>query len=301
MPNCILCPRNCVIERTEEKFGFCGSPATPVVNLAKLHFGEEPLISGRHGSGTVFFEGCNLKCVFCQNRAISRGLTGAGKSMSPQALADLYLSLENTGAHNINLVTPMHYAPAVAASIGIAKQKDIKIPFVANVSGYDKVDTLKLFDGLVDIYVTDFKFFSPKLSKQLCGAPDYFSVACLATDEMVRQTGKLQIDRTDITMPLLKKGVIIRHLMLPGQLFDTKHILEYLVPRYGDNVFISLMNQYTPPEGLPGNAPGFLEKKLNPDHYEKMCDYLMQLGQINAFIQEDDASGNALLPDFKTP
>ena len=290
--NCNLCPRRCGADRTGGKTGYCRMPGFPVVNLIKLHYGEEPIISGVKGSGTVFFEGCSLGCVFCQNYTISRGPTGSGMKMDSSSLADAYLKLQDDGANNINLVTPMHFAPAVADSITIAKTRGLNIPVAVNCSGYDLVSTLKLFDGLVDIYMPDMKYFSPKFSSEYSNAKDYFTVCCQAIDEMVRQTG-------DIVMGddgLIKKGVIVRHLILPGGLFDSKHVLDYLTSRYGNRIFISLMSQYTP---MPA-CTGKLKERPSKRTCESLADYLASKGQTNAFIQEYESSGNEMIPDFKT-
>ena len=290
--NCNLCPRRCGADRTGGKTGYCRMPGFPVVNLIKLHYGEEPIISGDKGSGTVFFEGCSLGCVFCQNYTISRGPTGSGMKMDSSSLADAYLKLQDDGANNINLVTPMHFAPAVADSISVAKTRGLKIPVAVNCSGYDLVSTLKLFDGLVDIYMPDMKYFSPKFSSEYSNAKDYFAVCCQAIDEMVRQTG-------DIVMGddgLIKKGVIVRHLILPGGLFDSKHVLDYLTSRYGNRIFISLMSQYTP---MPA-CTGRLKERPSKRTCESLADYLASKGQTNAFIQEYESSGNEMIPDFKT-
>lgn len=290
--NCNLCPRRCGADRTGGKTGYCRMPGFPVVNLIKLHYGEEPIISGDKGSGTVFFEGCSLGCVFCQNYTISRGPTGLGMKMDSSSLADAYLKLQDDGANNINLVTPMHFAPAVADSITIAKTRGLKIPVAVNCSGYDLVSTLKLFDGLVDIYMPDMKYFSPKFSSGYSNAKDYFTVCCQAIDEMVRQTG-------DIVMgddSLIKKGVIVRHLILPGGLFDSKHVLDYLTSRYGNRIFISLMSQYTP---MPA-CTGRLKERPSKRTCESLADYLASKGQTNAFVQEYESSGNEMIPDFKT-
>lgn len=290
--NCNLCPRRCGADRTGGKTGYCRMPGFPVVNLIKLHYGEEPIISGDKGSGTVFFEGCSLGCVFCQNYTISRGPTGSGMKMDSSSLADAYLKLQDDGANNINLVTPMHFAPAVADSITIAKTRGLSIPVAVNCSGYDLVSTLKLFDGLVDIYMPDMKYFSPKFSSEYSNAKDYFTVCCQAIDEMVRQTG-------DIVMGddgLIKEGVIVRHLILPGGLFDSKHVLDYLTSRYGNRIFISLMSQYTP---MPA-CTGKLKERPSKRTCESLADYLASKGQTNAFIQEYESSGNEMIPDFKT-
>ena len=288
--NCNLCPRRCGADRTAGRTGFCRMPGEPLVNLIKLHYGEEPVISGKSGSGTVFFEGCSLGCIFCQNYMISRGPTGYGKKMTPDELSDAYLALESQGANNINLVTPMHFAPAVAESIKKAKLAGLKIPVAVNCSGYDLVSTIKLFDGLVDIYMPDMKYFSPKLSSSYSNAPDYFSVCCSAIDEMYHQTGKIVMGSDG----LLKKGVIVRHLILPGGLFDSKHVIDYLTSRYGNEVFISLMSQYTPMPSCTGKLAGKPSKKT----CDSLADYLASKGQTNAFIQEYESSGNEMIPDF---
>lgn len=290
--NCNLCPRRCGADRTAGKTGFCRMPGEPLVNLIKLHYGEEPVISGNKGSGTVFFEGCSLGCIFCQNYMISRGPTGRGKKMDARELADAYLSLEESGAHNINLVTPMHFAPVVANSIEKAKLSGLKIPVAVNCSGYDLVSTLKLFDGLVDIYMPDMKYFSSKFSSAYSNAPDYFSVCCSAVDEMFKQTGSIVMGEDG----LLKRGVIVRHLILPGGLFDSKHIIDYLTSRYGNKIFISLMSQYTP---MP-SCTGKLAEKPSKRSCESLSDYLASKDQTNAFIQEYESSGNEMIPDFLT-
>ena len=296
---CNLCPRQCNALRTEsEGLGFCKAPYLPQVNLIAPHYGEEPVISGRRGSGTVFFEGCSLGCIFCQNHMISHGLSGKGKAMTAEELADSYLMLQDSGVHNINLVTFMHYAPEAARSIECARNRGLKIPVAANISGYEEVSTLRMLDGLIDIYLTDMKFYSSALSSDLAHAPSYFTKACLALDEMLRQTGAPVLDESDPECPLLLRGTIVRHLMLPGNLFDSKHILDYLVSRYNDRIYISLMNQYTPPAGLKGKLPPELGKTLSEDHYLKLISYLEELGQTNAFVQESDASGNEFLPAF---
>ena len=289
--NCNLCPRRCGADRTAGKTGFCRMPSVPVVNLIKLHYGEEPVVSGADGSGTVFFEGCSLGCIFCQNYGISRGPTGHGTEMDKDSLADAYLKLQDEGANNINLVTPMHFAPEVAASVAKAKTIGLKIPVAVNCSGYDLVSTLRLFDGLVDIYMPDMKYFSSKFSSEYSPAPDYFSVCCSAIDEMVRQTGSVVLDEDG----LIRKGVIVRHLILPGGIFDSKHIIDYLTSRYGDRIYISLMSQYTP---MP-SCTGKLASKPSKSACDALADYLESTGQANAFIQDYDSSGNEMIPDFR--
>ncbi len=276
--------------------GFCKMGDLPVVNLSMLHFGEEPIITGTNGSGTVFFEGCSLGCCFCQNFSVSRGETGHGSAMNSEQLADEFLSLQLKGAHNINLVTPGHFIPSIADALKIARDKGLSIPVAVNSGGYESVESLKLLDGLVDIYMPDLKFYSSKLSSELAKAPDYFDVACQAIAEMYRQVGPVTIGEDG----LMKRGLIVRHLMLPGQLFDTKKVLDYLCSTYGNNIFISLMNQYTPFEyKYPEmKLPEFMRRKVPGGHYEAASNYLISLDQENAFLQ-DDASGDELLPDFK--
>jgi putative pyruvate formate lyase activating enzyme len=265
-------------------------PDYPLVNLIKLHYGEEPIVSGSNGSGTVFFEGCSLGCVFCQNYSISRGPTGCGMKMDSQSLADSYLKLQDQGANNINLVTPLHFAPAVADSIAKAKASGLTIPVAINCSGYDLVSTLKLFDGLADIYMPDMKYFSSKFSSEYSHAPDYFSVCASAIDEMVRQTGDIVLGSDG----LLKKGVIVRHLILPGTMFDSKHVIDYLTSRYGNRIYISLMSQYTPMPSATGKLKECPSQRICDSH----ADYLASKGQINAFVQQYDSSGKEMIPDF---
>ncbi len=303
---CSLCPRQCGVNRNIGQIGFCRMSAEATVNLIMHHFGEEPVISGvlkdsKRGSGTVFFEGCQLRCAFCQNHSISRGETSKGRKMSPQQLAEEYLKLQEEGAYNINLVTASHFLPVVAESLKFARKQGLKIPVVYNNGGYERVESLKLLEGLVDVYMPDMKYFSSKLSGEVAAAPDYFERATEALAEMYRQVGKPQISDEGI----MEKGVIVRHLMIPGELFDTRKILDYLLDTYGNNIYISLMCQYTPcqaaieqSKGLSVKLKAQLSKTLDPRHYEAMVDYIGALGQYKAFCQEFEATGNELLPNF---
>ncbi|MBQ3911959.1 MAG: radical SAM protein [Lachnospiraceae bacterium] len=302
--DCTLCPRKCGINRYE-KTGFCGMGAEAIVNIAMIHHGEEPPISGfdteddSHGSGTVFFEGCTLKCPFCQNRAISQGPTGKGQVCDVDALTEIYLSLKWQGAYNINLVTASHFAPVVAASIAKAKERGLNIPFVYNCGGYESVETLKLFDGLIDIYMPDFKFWDEKLSGEIIKAPDYREVAIAAIDEMFAQTGPAVMDKDT---GLMKKGLIVRHLMMPGQLFDTKKILDHLTERYGNDIYISLMNQYTPMPHLdfaPAPRKDILLRTVPLGHYDSAVDHLVDRDQYNAFVQDSTSQGDTMIPPFR--
>ena len=302
--SCTLCPRKCKVNRSES-VGFCGMGSDAVVNLAMLHHGEEPPISGflaekdERGSGTVFFEGCSLKCPFCQNRVISQGPTGKGQICDADALADICLSLKDQGAYNINLVTPMHFAPTVADSIIKARGLGLDIPVAINCGGYEAVETVKIFDGLVDIFMPDFKFWDMRLSSDILRAPDYREAAILAIREMYKITGPVVLD--DDT-GLMKKGLIVRHLMMPGQLFDTKKILDHLTSEYGNNIYISLMNQYTPMPHLKDidcKRLDILTRTLPKGHYDSAVDHLADLGQTMAFVQDESSQGDMMIPPFK--
>ena len=291
---CALCPRACGANRLTGR-GRCGCTATLTAARAALHFWEEPCISGTRGAGTVFFSGCQLGCVYCQNAAISSGANGAG--ITVERLAGIFFELEEAGAHNVDLVTPDCWAPEVACAMAAARKDGLKIPFVCNCSGYESVSTLKLFSGLVDIYLPDLKYYSPKVSAKYASAPDYFGTACLALDEMFSQTGSFVLENG-----IMKRGMIVRHMMLPGNLFDSKHILDYLVSRFGDNIYISLMSQYTPMPHILENdkAPEELRRPLSQKNYESLCDYLADLGQTNAFVQEPCSAGELMIPDFRS-
>ena len=295
---CMLCPRRCGADRTHGKTGFCRAPAEVIVNMSMIHRGEEPVLGGSGGCGAVFFEGCSLQCIFCQNHVIT-SVSGKGTTYDENGLSDLFLRLAGEGAGAIDLVTPMHFAPTVAGAVRLAKSSGLKVPVICNCSGYETVSTLKLFEGLFDIYLPDLKYFSPKVSARYAAAPDYFSTACMALDEMYRQTGSISFDGSGKVMT---RGMIVRHMMLPGNLFDSKHILDYLVSRFGDNIYISLMSQYTPMPHILENekAPEELRHPLSENHYEKLCDYLAGLGQTHAFVQETESSGSLMIPDFNS-
>lgn len=292
---CNLCPRRCGADRLHGKTGFCRAGAEVSVNLSMIHRGEEPVLGGQGGCGAVFFEGCSLRCIFCQNQSIT-SVTGRGKVHDEKSLADLFLNLESDGAGAIDLVTPMHFAPTVAAAVRTAKESGLSVPVICNCSGYESVSTLRLFDGLIDIYLPDLKYYSPKVSYKYSSASDYFSTAALALKEMFRQTGSVRLDENG----MMTKGMIVRHMMLPGNLFDSKHILDYLVSVFGNDIYISLMSQYTPmPHILEDEcAPAELKRPLSRENYEKLCSYLAELGQTNAFVQEMSSSGSLMIPDF---
>ncbi len=292
---CNLCPRRCGADRTRGKTGFCGTSADVTVNLSMIHRGEEPVLGGPGGCGAVFFEGCSLRCIFCQNHRITKA-TGKGAVYDENGLADLFLKLASEGAGAIDLVTPVHFAPSVAKAVRTAKDNGLSVPVICNCSGYESVSTLRLFEGLIDIYLPDLKYHSRKASVKYANAPDYFTTAAAALDEMFRQTGKAVLDKNGI----MTRGMIVRHLMLPGNLFDSKHILDYLVSRFGNNIYISLMSQYTPMPHILENekAPEELKRTLSSGNYDKLCDYLADLGQTNAFVQEMSSSGSLMIPAF---
>lgn len=322
---CTLCPRNCQVNRTAGKTGFCGMPDTVQVARASLHMWEEPCISGTAGSGTVFFTGCNLKCVFCQNHSIAVG--GKGKEVSTKQLAELFLMLQEKGAHNINLVTPSHYIPGIASALILAKDQGLTVPVVYNTSGYDSVQSLTMLEGLVDIYLPDFKYVSGELSKRYSHAADYFQVAKQSLAEMFRQVGEpvfeeahfdlpesdgtnvltscsqpngketsSDCDESDEAISLMKKGIIVRHLLLPGCVEDSKAVIRYLYETYGNRIFISIMNQYTP---LPHVAAyPELNRKVTEAEYDELVDFAIDLGVEQGFIQEGDTAKESFIPEF---
>lgn len=287
--SCTLCPRTCQVNRASGETGFCGKTASIQVARASLHMWEEPCISGTNGSGTIFFTGCNLKCVFCQNHTIAIGKKG--REVSVSQLADLFLMLQDKGAHNINLVTPSHYVPGIAETLRLAKKQGLCLPIVYNTSGYDSVSTLSLLDGLVDVYMPDFKYVSGELSKRYSHADDYFNVAKASLAEMFRQVGSPVFDGD-----MLVKGILVRHLLLPGCTEDSKAVIQYLHATYGDNIFISIMNQYTP---LPHVATfPEINRKVTPAEYDEVVDFAIDLGVENGFIQEGDTAEESFIPEF---
>lgn len=294
--NCNLCPRNCFVDRDNGKTGYCGQTDKLYVARADLHMWEEPCISGKEGSGTVFFCGCTLRCIFCQNHQIALGKeeTGEkiGKEVSISRLKDIFLELQKKGANNINLVTGTHYIPQIAEALRLAKAEGLVIPIVYNTSGYEKKESLHMLESLVDIYLPDMKYVSKELSKEYSNAPDYFEIASEALKEMVRQVGEPEFDDRGY----IQKGVIVRHLVLPGSTKDSKAVLEYLWNTYGDRIYISIMNQYTPMEQIK-NHP-LLSRKVTKREYQKVVDYALSLGWENGFIQEGETAKESFIPDF---
>ena len=285
---CMLCPRMCKVNRYKE-LGFCKCNNKIKVSLAKLFFYEEPPISGINGSGTIFFSGCNLKCCFCQNMEIS--MFNKGKTITIKRLAEIMIELQEKQAHNINLVTPTMYIPSIIKAIKKAKKNGLNIPIIYNSSGYERVDAIKLLDGLIDVYLPDFKYFDNKLSSKYSGANNYVENAKLVIDEMVKQTGLCIFDKNG----LIKKGTIIRHLMLPNLSEDTKKILDYLYNNYHDDIYISIMNQYTPNKYVKFNE---LKNPIKKNDYEEIIDYAIDLGITNAFCQMEETVSESFVPEF---
>lgn len=288
--NCLLCPRKCGINRRTGQTGVCGVSSEIKVARAALHYWEEPCISGKRGSGAVFFSGCSLHCVFCQNREISDGKEG--KVISKERLSDIFMELEGKGANNINLVTPGQYIPDIVWAVNNARSRGMKLPIIYNTSGYENVTELKLLEGIVDVYLPDFKYMDSTLSAMYSRAKDYPSVAKQALSEMVRQQPDVVID--DAT-GLIQKGVIVRQLLLPGHVNDAKAVLKYLYDTYHDHVYISMMSQFTP---IALKDYPEINRTVTRREYERLIDYALKIGITNAFIQEGDVAKDSFIPAF---
>ena len=288
--NCLLCPRKCGINRRTGQTGVCGVSSEIKVARAALHYWEEPCISGKRGSGAVFFSGCSLHCVFCQNREISDGKEG--KVISKERLSDIFIELAGKGANNINLVTPGQYIPDIVWAVNDAKSRGMKLPIIYNTSGYENVTELKLLEGIVDVYLPDFKYMDSTLSARYSRAKDYPSVAKQALSEMVRQQPDVVID--DAT-GLIQNGVIVRQLLLPGHVNDAKAVLKYLYDTYHDHVYISMMSQFTP---IALKDYPEINRTVTRREYERLVDYAIEIGITNAFIQEGDVAKDSFIPAF---
>ena len=299
---CRLCPRSCGADRAGGKKGYCGADDRVMVARAVLHMWEEPCISGTNGSGAVFFCGCPLHCVYCQNREISGGDGGAAVTVSE--LAEIFLKLQGQKAHNINLVTAGHYAPQAAEAVRLAKARGLSIPIVWNSSGYEKVETLRMLEGLVDIWLPDFKYMDPDLAARLSRAPDYPRVAAAALEEMAGQAerrAQKECDGKGVTEVftdegIMKRGVIVRHLLLPGHVKQSKQVIGYLLRTYGDRIRISLMSQYTPVPAV-ANDP-LLGRRVTRREYDRLVRHALDLGLEKGFIQERDVAEESFIPAF---
>ena len=286
---CNLCPRRCNVDRALGEVGFCGAGNEMVIARYSLHMWEEPVISGDTGSGTIFFSYCNMRCCFCQNYEISE--LHKGKVISIDEFCDICLELQERGACNINLVTPTHYVDLIVCGLKMAKEKGLVIPVVYNSSGYENVDTIKLLDKMVDIYLPDLKYYDNKLGEKYSNVKDYFFHASKAIEEMYKQVGRFKLDDNGMMI----SGVIVRHLLLPGNLEDSKRIIKYLYETYQDNIIISIMNQYTPIRELKYKE---LNRKVTTQEYDDLIDYAYDLGVRNAFVQEDGTQMESFIPDF---
>ena len=296
MRACRLCPRDCGVDREAGVRGVCGASARVRIARAALHFWEEPCISGESGSGTVFFSYCPLRCVYCQNRDIAIG--DAGTEVSVRRLARIYLELAAQGARNVNLVTPTHYAPAVVESVALARTAGLELPVVYNTSGYETVEAIGLLDGTVDVYLTDFKYADAQTARRYSNAPDYPEVALAALDAMVAQAGRPVFEEAPDgdEPPRILHGVVVRHLLLPGRLEESKRVVRLLHERYGDAVLLSLMNQYTPLRHFERYPE--LNETVPAGDYEALLDYADELGIEDYYWQEGGADSESFIPPF---
>lgn len=291
MTDCTLCPRECHADRLAGRTGFCGQSAALTAARAALHYWEEPCISGTCGSGAVFFSGCSLQCIFCQNYNISLGR--AGKPITTERLSEIFLQLQEQGAANINLVTAGHFIPQICRALELSKAAGLKIPVVYNTGSYEKISSLRLLEGLADIYLPDLKYYSPELSDTFSHAPDYFSRACAAVREMLRQAGPPVLDpRTG----LMRRGVIVRHLVLPGQTRDSKKVLRFLHESFGNDIYVSILNQYTPMEQVR-EIPS-LNRPVTEAEYARVLDFAEKLGITRGFRQEGGTALESFIPEF---
>lgn len=291
LSDCTLCPRECHVNRLGGQRGRCHETAEIVVARAALHMWEEPCISGTAGSGAVFFSGCCMGCVFCQNHNIAEAK--AGKTITIGRLAEIFLELQEKGAANINLVTPTHYVLQIIEALRLAKAEGMHLPVVYNTSGYEKPETLQMLKGYVDVYLPDFKYMDPELAKNYSYAENYPEYAKAAIKEMVSQVGGIDIDEET---GMIQKGVIVRHLVLPGHVKNSKAVIKYLYETYGEQILISIMNQYTPMPQVSKDP--LLSRKVTKREYEKVVDYALDLGMEYGFIQEGEAAKESFIPEF---
>ncbi|MCI6609373.1 MAG: radical SAM protein [Ezakiella sp.] len=291
---CNICPRKCNVDR-DKKLGICGVPNDFAISKAMLHFWEEPSVSGKSGSGTIFFAGCNMRCVFCQNFEISQERGNNYEIVNEEKLADIMIGLENKGANNINLVSPMHYAHKIPTLVDLARKKGLTIPIVYNTNSYELVETLQNLNGKVDVYLADIKYCDDELSKKYSKTKEYFDVAFEAIKEMYYQVGK-----TEFEDGLLKRGVLVRILVLPTHVLDAKRIIKKLYNEFGNNISYSLMNQYCPL--YKATEYPEINRDLTVKEYNRIVDYAMNLGIENGFIQAEKMRENGkksiYTPDF---
>lgn len=298
---CDYCPRHCDIDREKGERGFCGESAQIMAGRAALYAWEEPCISGKRGSGAVFFSGCPLHCVYCQNYRISAG-GGAGVPVSVNRLSETFLSLQEKGANNINLVTATQFVPQVVSAAEMARGRGLRIPFVYNTSSYETTETVKRLSDTVSCYLPDYKYLSEDTAREYSNAPDYPKTAFRAVEQMVRQAGRCEFytneeaEKAGVEPGILKRGVIVRHLLLPGHVKEACGIVRLLYDAFGDDIWFSLMNQYTPIEDL--NLPPLLARRVTKREYERFIDFVLNLGVTNAFIQEGPTQKESFIPDW---
>lgn len=284
---CTLCARACGVNRYENA-GACGMKSKMKIARAALHLWEEPIISGTRGSGTIFFSGCSLSCIYCQNHEISRGESGI--EVSVERLSQIMLELQEKGAHNVNLVTPTHFTPEISPAIKLAREQGLNLPIVYNTGSYDSVENVRSLSGLVDVFLPDLKYYLSETSDAFSKAPDYSLVARKAIDEMVRQVGEPIFNAEGI----MTRGVVVRILLLPGHVAEAKLSLKYLYDTYGDKIYVSLMNQYTP---MP-NMPSPLDRRVTRAEYAQLTDYAGKIGLKNGFTQEFGTASESFIPPF---
>ncbi len=288
---CTLCPRKCGVNRNIGEKGVCSQTAQVKIGRNALHYWEEPCISGENGSGTVFFSGCPLRCVYCQNYNLGRGK--AGHKLEDKSLCDIFIDLQNKGAHNINLVTAEHFAPHIKDAVIEARENGLKIPVILNSSGYVSAETLEILKDIIDVYLVDFKYMDSEIAKSYSSAPDYPEIAKKAVFQMVEAVGKPVFDEDGI----LKKGVVVRHLCLPTCEEDSKDIIKYLFDTYADKIIYSIMRQYTPikkHEKFPE-----LNRKITEKEYDEIIDFCIEMGLEDAYIQDDECALESFIPEFQ--
>lgn len=285
---CNLCPRECSVNRNNKELGYCRASNKLKIGGYHLHMWEEPIISGKNGSGAIFFSYCNLRCIYCQNYDIS--IYDNGEEITIDRFANICLELQDMGAENINLVTPSHYIPLIREGLIMAKDKGLNIPIVYNTSGYEKVDSLRLLDGLIDIYLPDFKYYDDNLGKY-SNVNNYFEIADKAIQEMYRQVGSPIIKKG-----IMRRGIIVRHLVLPHHSDDSKKVVKYLYDKYGDNIYLSIMNQYTPVRRCKYLE---LNDRVSKREYNNLIDYAYDLGIRKCFVQDSESQSESFIPVFK--
>ncbi len=287
--NCTLCPRRCGVDRAE-RAGFCGAGMQARIALVSLHPWEEPCLTGEKGAGTVFFSYCNLRCCYCQNHEISHG--GKGTEVSDARLAEIFLEQQARGAATLDLVTPTHYVPQILHALSLAKEKGFHLPVVYNSSGYETVETIEALRGSVDIFLPDLKYAEKESAREYSAAPDYFPVAQAAIRQMVAQAGPVQFAEDGHMI----RGVLVRHMVLPGHRHESMKLLDWLWQTFGDTIQISLMNQYTPMYHADAHKP--LNRRLTTFEYESVVDHAMALGITHCYVQERRAASKEYVPQF---